>query len=227
MFGLEKETLQFLLETNQKSLNEALKNLAKTRKKLKEWDDKVKLYERELPNKQRAVRHAQEALIIEEGVSQEILILRETILKNKDKAKRKDITIDTKEKICQKITEQKKTLVEKCVHPFVLKLSYSYLGSRLSEYNDSHRGIHLCVVCGYSEKSTSINPSVMRGMYEDTYPTLNSGPNCFVSNDFQARYFNYSDIWAPLEEILLKYFINKTILELCSTVINSPSKNSD
>ena len=212
MLRLDINAVKKALEQQACKIEEENRNLVKARAKAKEWDDKISECEKNLINYNQKAKGLQNSLVFANGISGEILTLRNAILNNMRKAERRDIRVDTREETYKEIAEQILVLMEKCKHSFVLNIAVSYCGSRLNDYEDRNYGKRKCVVCNYSENSTSIRREAYIENFEDSYATLNFGADRFISDLFRIQYPKKPlEIWVPLEELLQEYFMTKTI----------------
>lgn len=151
----------------------------------------------------------QEALLIHNGVPQEVGDLRQQILEMKQEAERTDITVARQKELYTLINFNTVALQRTCTHQFVLSKS----GYKEYETYDQSwvYGYRKCLVCGFVEYATSVDSqAVTHDLEKWTILDKNEKRIMAYPHDKQFDSFN---IWRPLNEIL-KMLVDSRVTEM-------------
>ena len=96
----------------------------------------------------------QEKLLVLEPLSQKLARARKLFLSVADKAHSKDVTIRRQEVLEKRAKKLLLNLQRLCGHRLILEYD-GHEGSYSHDYDDKYPGSHVCVVCGFSERSQS------------------------------------------------------------------------
>jgi hypothetical protein len=148
-----------------------------------------------------------EALLISKGIPEALAKARQQIIDKMKRVKRDDILVKTRTKLEQEIREEKEAIKKICDHRFVIGY-HSYHGTQSSDYEDSHPGKRLCVVCGFHEYSTSQNGST-QDFYKELIPMGNRliNPGALDSDQRKPPF----DIYAYSMDDILESLLDKRV----------------
>lgn len=179
----------------------------------------------QIRNKEFRLKLLREHVVLVNGVSQEVLSIRNMLIKLRAQLPRKDITIACKEQLESSIKKLEKDLVASCKHQFLVGYS-GYRGSYENDYSDSYHGRRMCVICGYSEYSTKIEEdNSVFGRRIEYFPSLNESSDRLIERDDEfSRDGSYGkkgfDIWRPLDE-LMEMYLDKRVYQVLKEVKNA------
>jgi hypothetical protein len=175
--------------------------IAQETERISEAQKKKGKLEEDLRATERTLRKLRELQTAGSGLPKDVADLRARVTSKTKESKRRDITVAKRDALRKEVETLTARLQGLCKHPFVFSYD-GYGGSQSYDYDDSYHGHRVCVVCGFTESSQSVN--------EDSYAVLAESRHCLAKRDLR---------WKRRDELITaspdwKSFEISTIVEL-------------
>ncbi|GEM_PF-2562673 len=143
---------------------------------VKKATGKIRKFQSDLQEDWHRLKVLTELQVVENGLPENISILRSKIAQKIKHASRRDITIEQKESLERELVVMHECIRRLCQHPFVIGYP-GFEGSQSNDFDDAHHGARLCLVCSFGERDSG---SIATEDTENGFSTLQKQPGRIV-----------------------------------------------